>query len=323
MTAAALVAGNTVVLKPPEEAPRSGAALGEILREAGLPPGVLNVIHGGAETGRALADSEVDGIAFTGSAEVGRSIARRLQEGPFPRPVLAEMGGKNPAIVTSAADLDAAAEGVARAAFGFSGQKCSACSRVVVLEDVGDEFLERLRRFTTTLAVGDPADREAFTGPVVNAEAVERYERALDEAERDGVLVAGSRLESLPGYYIEPTIVADLPRGHALTRQELFLPFVTVTRASSLADALDEANAIPYGLTAGIFTDDREEAERFLDEIEAGVVYVNRSAGATTGAWPGLQSFAGWKSSGSTGKGGFGPYYLQQFMREQSQTVMG
>jgi 1-pyrroline-5-carboxylate dehydrogenase len=322
MAGAALIAGNTVVLKPSEEVPWTGAILGEIGVAAGLPPGVLNVIQGGPETGAALVEAQIDGVAFTGSAEVGRAIARKLQDGPFARPALTEMGGKNPAIVTAKADLDKAAEGVARAGFGLSGQKCSACSRAIVAAEVEDEFLERIAAFTSTLAVGDVADDSTFVGPVVNERAVARFAAAVDAAREVGRVVAGGGRPDLPGHFVEPTVVAGLPHAHALTRDELFLPFVTVTPVADLDEAMAEANAIPYGLTAGIFTEDAAEKERFLDTIEAGVVYVNRRAGATTGAWPGTQTFCGWKSSGSTGKGGLGPYYLPQFMREQSRTVV-
>jgi 1-pyrroline-5-carboxylate dehydrogenase len=320
MTSAALLGGNTVVLKPSEEAPRSGALLADVFDV--LPPGVLNVVHGGPETGRALVEADVDGIAFTGSAEVGRSIVQELQSGPYGRPALLEMGGKNPAIVTEEADVEAAAEGIARSAFGFSGQKCSACSRAIAVGDTYDRLVELLALQAESFAVADPADGDAATGPVVNEGAVERFERAVEHARRDGRVVAGGSQREADGNYVEPTVVADLPRGHRLTRDELFLPFVTVTRVESLDEALAEANAVPYGLTAGIFSRDQGEVDRFLDRIEAGVVYVNRRAGATTGAWPGIQSFPGWKSSGSTGKGGLGPYYVQQFMREQSQTVV-
>jgi 1-pyrroline-5-carboxylate dehydrogenase len=323
MAAAALIAGNTVVLKPSEETPWSGAILGQIARAAGLPPGVLNVIQGGPATGQALVDAQVDGVAFTGSAEVGRAIARKLQEGPYARPALTEMGGKNPAIVTAAADLDKAAEGVARAAFGLSGQKCSACSRAIVIDSVHDDFLERLAAFTQQLPLGDPAERDMFLGPVVNGASVARFEDAAEAARRDGRVVAGGGRPSRPGYFVEPTVVQGLARGHALERDELFLPFVTVSAVTSLDEAIAEANAPAYGLTAGIFSEDQAERERFLDRIEAGVVYVNRRAGATTGAWPGTQAFCGWKSSGSTGKGGLGPWYLPQFMREQSRTIVG
>jgi 1-pyrroline-5-carboxylate dehydrogenase len=283
---------------------------------------VISLVHGGPETGRALVGSGLDGIAFTGSAEVGREIGRRLSEGPFPRPVLAEMGGKNAAIVGASADLDAAAEGIAKAAFGFSGQKCSACSRAIVVDEVHDELVDRLAELARTTSVGDPADPDVATGPVVNAQAVERFERSVETARRDGLIAAGGLRGDDLGWFVEPTVVSGLPLGHPLTRDELFLPLLTVVRVPEFAAALAEANAVPYGLTAGVFSRDEDELERFLDEIEAGVVYVNRRAGATTGAWPGIQSFCGWKSSGLTGKGGLGPYYVQQFAREQSRTVV-
>ena len=322
MSAAALIAGNTVVLKPSEEAPRTGAILGEIARQANLPPGVFNVVHGGPQTGRALVEAPVDGVAFTGSAAVGREIARAMQEGAYARPALTEMGGKNPAIITANADLDVAAEGVARAAYGLSGQKCSACSRAIVEDAVHDEFVERLVAFTTGLAAGDPAERDAFLGPVVNDQSVARFDEAVAAARADGAVDTGGGRPDRAGNFVEPTVVSGLPPGHRLELEELFLPFVTVTRVKSLDEALEAANAPVYGLTAGIFSEDEAETERFLDEIEAGVVYVNRRAGATTGAWPGTQTFCGWKSSGSTGKGGLGPYYLPQFMREQSRTIV-
>jgi 1-pyrroline-5-carboxylate dehydrogenase len=322
MTAAALIAGNTVVVKPSEEAPWTAALLAEAMLAGELPDGVFNLVHGGPETGRALVESAVDGIAFTGSAEVGRQVAQRLTEGPYARPALTEMGGKNPALVTAAADLDCAAEGLARAAFGLSGQKCSACSRAVVFEDVHDELLARLCAFTATLAVGDPAERETFLGPVVNEQAHARFHESVRDARRDGNLVVGGGLPRAEGWFVEPTVVAGLPLGHPLTRRELFLPFLTVTPVATLEQAIAEANATDYGLAAGIFSEDEGEIELFLDEVEAGVLYVNRRAGATTGAWPRTQSFCGWKSSGTTGKGGLGPYYLPQFMREQSRTVV-
>ncbi|MET0511027.1 MAG: aldehyde dehydrogenase family protein, partial [Thermoleophilaceae bacterium] len=264
----------------------------------------------------------IDGVAFTGSAEVGRQIARALQDGPYARPALTEMGGKNPAIVTAEADLDRAAEGVARAAYGLSGQKCSACSRAIVVDSVHDEFVAALVSFTEGLTLGDPAEGGAFTGPVVNEAAVARFEDAVGAARSDGRVETGGGRPDRPGHFVEPTVVSGLPLGHRLEREELFLPFVTVTRVDSLDEAIAEANAPVYGLTAGIFSEDEAEKERFLDSIEAGVVYVNRRAGATTGAWPGTQTFCGWKSSGSTGKGGLGPYYLPQFMREQSRTIV-
>jgi 1-pyrroline-5-carboxylate dehydrogenase len=191
------------------------------------------------------------------------------------------------------------------------------------VDSVYDEFVDRLAARASELALGDPGDRDTFVGPVINKGSVERYERAVAAAKADGRVAAGGGAPGLAGHFVEPTVVADLPLGHALERDELFLPFVTVTRVSSFDEAMAEANAPVYGLTAGIFTGDEAEKERFLAEIQAGVVYVNRRAGATTGAWPGTQTFCGWKSSGSTGKGGLGPYYLTQFMREQSRTVVG
>jgi 1-pyrroline-5-carboxylate dehydrogenase len=322
MTAAALAAGNAVVLKPPEEAPASGGAVARLLAEAGVPAGVISLVHGGPETGRALVGSGIDGVAFTGSAEVGREIGRRLSDGAYPRPVLAEMGGKNAAVVGASADLEAAAEGIAKAAFGFSGQKCSACSRAIVVDEVHDELVERLAAIAAAYGVGDPADPEVATGPVVNAQAVERFGHSVEAARRDGTVAAGGSRGNDAGWFVEPTVVSELPLGHPLTRDELFLPFVTVVRVPGFDAALAEANAVPYGLTAGVFSRDDDELDRFLDEIEAGVVYVNRRAGATTGAWPGIQSFCGWKSSGLTGKGGLGPYYVQQFAREQSRTIV-
>ncbi len=322
MAAAALIAGNTVVVKPSEEAPWTGALLAEALLAGEVPAGVFNLVHGGPATGRALAQAPVDGIAFTGSAEVGREIARELAAGPYARPALTEMGGKNPAVVTPSADLAAAAEGLARAAFGLSGQKCSACSRAIVLDSAHDELVERLCAFTATLPVGDPAEREAFLGPVVNAQAHRRFGESVAAARRDGRVAIGGGQPRPEGWFVEPTIVRDLPLGHPLTRRELFLPLLTVTRVATLQEAIAEVNATDYGLTAGIFSSEPHEIERFFDETQAGVLYVNRRAGATTGAWPWAQSFCGWKSSGTTGKGALGPYYLPQFMREQSRTVV-
>jgi 1-pyrroline-5-carboxylate dehydrogenase len=321
MVAAALIAGNTVVLKPSQATPWTGAVLGEILSGVGLAPGVFNLVHGGPDSGRALVGGDLDGVAFTGSASVGHEIARALSDGPWTRPVLAEMGGKNPTIVTANADLEKAAEGVARAAFGLSGQKCSACSRAIVLERVYDEFLERLCALTSSLVVGDPSDRSAGLGPVVDERAVARFEESVASARRDGIVVVGGRRIELGGHFVEPTVVSELPAEHPLTRRELFLPFLTVERATSLSAAIAQANAVDYGLTAGIFSEDETETREFFARIEAGVLYVNRRAGATTGAWPGSQSFCGWKASGLTGKGGLGPHYLPQFMREQSRTI--
>jgi 1-pyrroline-5-carboxylate dehydrogenase len=237
------------------------------------------------------------------------------------------MGGKNPAIVSAKADLDLAAEGVLRSAFGFSGQKCSACSRVYVERSVANEFTGKLADRAARLRVGDPLEREAYLGPVIDAEAVDRFKEAVKEAKKAGgrVLAGGEVLkDEVPkGNYVAPTVVTDLPAESRLFKDELFVPFVAVAPVDSLDEALKLANDTEYGLTAGFYSQDPAEVEEFLDRIEAGVVYVNRKAGATTGAWPGVQPFGGWKGSGSSGKAGGGLYYVQQFMREQSQTVIG
>jgi 1-pyrroline-5-carboxylate dehydrogenase len=246
----------------------------------------------------------------------------------YPRPIITEMGGKNPAIVTASADLDEAAEGVMRSAFGFDGQKCSANSRVYVERSVAGPFVEKLVERARAIKVGDPTQRDNWMGPVINERSLGKFTTAVEEAKRDGgTIAAGGEVLTAPGtergYFPTPTVVTGLPLSHRLFRDELFVPFVVVGEVESLDQALAEANDTPYGLTAGIFSRDDNEIRRFLDTIQAGVVYVNRRAGATTGAWPGIQSFGGWKGSGSSGKSGLGPYYVQQFLREQSQTVMG
>lgn len=326
-TGGALVAGNTVVLKPSEQAFFSALKLYEALRDAGLPAGALHVLTGPGETvGDALAHHPgVDGLTFTGSYEVGMSLYRSVAT-DRPKPVICEMGGKNPVVVSARADLDEAVEGVVRAAFGFSGQKCSAASRVYVERPVYDRFVELLVERTASLKVGNPLERDTFTGPVVSEEAVAKFERAVEDVRRAGgrVLVGGRRLTEGDlgrGSYVAPTVV-EAPPDHRVWKEELFVPFVAVAPVDSLDEGLRLANDSPYGLTAGFYSQDPEEVERFLDRIEAGVVYVNRRAGATTGAWPGMQPFGGWKASGSTGKSSGGPYYVQQYLREQSQTVI-
>jgi 1-pyrroline-5-carboxylate dehydrogenase len=319
MTSAALIAGNTVVLKPSEETPRTTGMLGTLATEAGLPPGVLNVVHGDDATGQALVAAAIDGVAFTGSAEAGQAIFATLNATPPMRPLLAEMGGKNPAVVTANADVERAAAGIVRSAFGLSGQKCSSCSRVIVAREHHDALVQKIAEGARQLKLGDPADAATSLGPVASEGAQERFDAAVADARRDGEIVAGG--ERTDGF-VTPTVVTGLPKGHRLTREELFLPFLTVTAVDSLDEALEEANAVEYGLTAGIFSEDEAERTAFLERIEAGVVYVNRREGATTGAWPGIQTFPGWKRSGMSGKGGLGPHYLPQFMREQSRTVM-
>ena len=325
----ALVAGNTVVYKPSSDTPLSGVLLTQVMRDAGVPDGVFNMVMGPGETvGEEIqTNPDVDGILFTGSFEVGYRLYHEFPK-PYPKPVIVEMGGKNPAIVTANADLDEAAEGVMRAAFGLSGQKCSANSRVYVERPVYDRFLGLLLEKAKAITVGDPLQKQNWMGPVINERSLRKFTDAVAEAQRDGgTIVAGGEVldsgDEARGYFPTPTVVTGLPADHRLFRDELFVPLVVVAEVDSLDEALQLANDTAYGLTAGIFSGDQSEIETFLSTIQAGVTYVNRRSGATTGAWPGIQSFGGWKGSGSSGKSGLGPYYVMQFMREQSQTVMG
>lgn len=326
MISAALVAGNTVVYKPSENAGLTGALLIEAMEAAGLPAGVLNLICGDGQTGQAMIDHPgFDGFAFTGSYGVGMRILRQVAGGRYNRPVIVEMGGKNPTYVTASADLDVAAEGVMRSAFGLQGQKCSAGSNVYVHESVKQPFLDRLLALTAGIKTGDPRGMDVFMGPLINKASFERFETAVTRARADGnVIVGGSRLSGGifdRGYYVEPTIVDGLPGDHSLNRDELFLPFLSVQSFTSLEDAIADGNSVDFGLTAGCYTRNEEELHIFLDRAEAGALYANRASGATTGAWPGIQTFCGWKGSGVSSKGGLGPYYVQQFMREQSHTI--
>jgi len=326
MSAAALVAGNAVVYKPAEDAPWTGLRLYDVYRDAGVPAGVFNYLSGtGEDAGEALwRHPGVDGVVFTGSKAVGMHIYKGLSQ-QWIKPCLLELGGKNAGVVMDSADLDAAAEGVMRSAFGLQNQKCSATSRVYVHRHVKAAFLEKLLDKTRALKLGDPAERDVYFGPVINQDAMARFERAVAQARREGkILLGGERLTGGPfdrGYFVAPT-VAELPLGSSLFFEELFVPLLAVGEVTGLDQAIAETNKAEYGLTAGIFSKQAGEIERFFDEIEAGVCYVNKRTGATTGAWPGAQPFTGWKGSGSTGKGGCGPYYVAQFMREQSRTVI-
>ena len=323
---AALVAGNTVVFKPASDTALMGAKMYEMCAEAGLPKGVFNFISGpGRTAGQEMIDNAgIEGIVFTGSMEVGMKLLRDNSARPIPRPVIIEMGGKNPAIVTARADLDKATDGIFRSAFGAQGQKCSACSRVYVSKTVRQQFVDLLVAKTKKIKVGNPLQKDVWMGPVINEGALKTYEDAIARARRDGgkILVGGNRITTEPfnhGYFVEPTIIDGLSPNHPLFKEELFVPITVLADVLSLDEAIDLANDTIYGLTAGIFSEDEQEIERFFERIHAGVTYANRRAGATTGAWPGINPFGGWKASGSTGRGTGGPWYVQQFMREQSR----
>jgi 1-pyrroline-5-carboxylate dehydrogenase len=328
MASAALLTGNTVVLKPASAAPLTGLRLYRALAGGGVPGGAVNYMTGpGGPFGEAAVSSpDVDGIAFTGSRDAGMWLYRNLSaRQPWPKPLVAEMGSKNPVIVTAKADLGRAVEGVGRSAFGYSGQKCSATSRVYIQESVAGEFIESLKRWTEALKVGDPRERDVFLGPVIDGKAGKTYAGAVELAVKDGGrVITGGRIRGEGplgrGYYPEPAIVTGLPRGHPLEQKELFVPLLVAETFSTLDEALRRANDTEYGLTAGIFSEDGAEVEAFFREIRSGVCYANRRGGATTGAWPGHQPFGGWWGRGSPGTGVGGPYYLLSYLREQAQT---
>jgi 1-pyrroline-5-carboxylate dehydrogenase len=245
----------------------------------------------------------------------------------YPKPVVLEMGSKNPTIVTAKADLEKAVEGVVRAAYGYGGQKCSACSRVYVQQEVRDRFLSQLIERVRKVTVGDPTKREVFMGPLINERAVLKFEESVRESQADGgMVVYGGRVLTeggqAKGYFVEPTIITGIPHGHRLFKEELFVPLLAVDSFGTLDEALRKCNDTEYGLTAGLFSEDLGEVKQFFERIEFGVAYANRRGGATTGAWPGAQTFVGWKSSGSTGRGVGGPHYLLNYLREQSQTTV-
>jgi len=329
MMAGALVAGNTVVFKPSNEAPLCGFELCQALWDAGVPRDVLHFVAGaGSEVGEAiLHHRRTAGMAFTGSYDIGMRIFRNFSD-EYPKPVVIEMGGKNPTIVTANADLEAAAEAVARSAFGFGGQKCSACSRVYVVDEVAERFTELLLERTRALRVGSPLDRTTYVGPLIDAAKVDDYQDYLERIREEGgeVLCGGEALRDADlahGHFVAPTVVRMADRDSELFAEEMFLPILLLAKVRDLDEALEFANRAPYGLTAGLFSRDRDEVERFFAGIESGVLYVNRRSGATTGAWPGINPFGGWKASGSTGPAALGPYYLLKFLREQSRTVNG
>ncbi|HON30944.1 MAG TPA: aldehyde dehydrogenase family protein [Ottowia sp.] len=321
----ALIAGNTAVFKVSPETSLSGRLLLDVLHDAGLPAGVINFVTGGDATGRALVEHPgVAGITFTGSQAVGLQVLRQSVQGRHPRPCIVEMGGKNATIVSRHADLERAALGIVRSAFGLSGQKCSACSRVYVERPVADALRERLARLAGELSVGDPTQQAHWMGPVIGRGAYERYARLAEHLARVGRIDAGGQWLTdgvlARGFFVAPT-VAQAPLDDRAWVDEHFLPLLLVGEVDSVAEGIARANASDYGLTAG-FYGTSDEVAYFHQHIEAGVTYANRPQGATTGAWPGYQPFGGWKGSGSTGKAIGSFYYLPQYLREQSRTVV-
>lgn len=328
MVSAALLTGNTAVFKPTSKAPLTGLKLYTACAAVGIPDGVLNAITGPGEPfgSVAVTHPDVAGIAFTGSRDAGMWLQRNFAaRQPYPKPFVAEMGSKNPVIVTAHADLDKAVDGVLKGAFGYSGQKCSATSRAYVDSAVAPDFIERLRIKTEEVIVGDPRKSNVFVGPLIDRTALKKFTDAVEDGQRDGgTLIAGGNVLQDgvfgKGCYVRPTIMTGLPRRHRLFREELFVPFLLIDLVTSLEEGFTEANATDFGLSAAIFSEDDDDIQRFFASMQFGVCYANRRGGATTGAWPGIQPFGGWKASGVTGKGVGGPYYLLSYVREQTQT---
>lgn len=325
MSSGALITANTVVLKPASDTPLSAFKFVELIYKK-IPPGAINFVTGqGSVVGQVIIESpHVSGIAFTGSKEVGMSGYRAFTS-KAPRPFISEMGGKNPVIVTDSADLEKATDGVLRAAFGYGGQKCSACSRVYVHKKIADQFTQKLVSKVQNLKIGLPWEKDTYLGPIINEAAKKKFLQAVEQAKKDGkIIFGGETLEDgiyQNGYYVKPTIVTGLPKDHKLVKEELFLPFLCIQEFENFDDAIRQANNSEYGLTAGIFSQNKKEIDEFFSKIEAGVTYANRAQSATTGAMVQAQPFVGWKSSGISGKGAGGSYYLTQFLREQTQTI--
>lgn len=321
MTAAAIVCGNTVVLKPSVDAPTIAAEFFALLEEAGLPAGVVNLCPGeGPGFGAAVvAHPAVRFVAFTGSKAVGLEIhesAARTQPGQkFIKRTILEMGGKDAIIVAADADLDAAVEGVAASAFGFSGQKCSACSRAIVDASVYDVFVEKLKARVDAIQVGDPA-LNFYGGPVISTKAFDRVSAYLEVAKGEGrVICGGHAIEtSDKGYYFEPTVVVDVAPGARIAQEEIFGPVLAVIRSSSLDEALAIANGTEYGLTGAIYSSSRATLDRAAEEFHVGNLYLNRKC---TGAMVGAHPFGGFNMSGTDSKAG-GPDYLLLFTQGKS-----
>jgi RHH-type proline utilization regulon transcriptional repressor/proline dehydrogenase/delta 1-pyrroline-5-carboxylate dehydrogenase len=323
MTAAAVVAGNPAIMKPAEPAAVIGAKLMEIFQEAGLPPGVVNYLPGvGSEIGPVMTMHPAVGvIAFTGSRAVGMSINRQAAEHPgaaHVKRVIAEMGGKNAVIIDSDADLDEAVRGVVASAFGYQGQKCSACSRAVVLEGVYDHFLKRLVEATRSLKVGPAEDPGSFVSAVIDAKAQQSIREYIEQGKREARLAYAGDLGALAdeGYYVAPHVFADVPPNGVIAQEEIFGPVLAVIRARDLGHALEIANGTQYALTGGLYSRSPEHIARVKREFRTGNLYINRKI---TGALVDRQPFGGFKLSGIGSKAG-GPDYLLQFVNPRTVT---
>lgn len=316
MSIGPVAAGNTVVLKPASNTPLVGWGFMEVLAEAGMPPGVVNFLPGpGSEVGDTLVDHPTTRfINFTGSKEVGLRIAERsavVGEGQrWLKRSYMEMGGKDALIVDETADLDAAADDVVRSAYGFQGQKCSACSRLIAVDAIHDELVDKVVERAAALSIGPP-EQNYPVGPVISAAQRRSILAEIDRGKDEGTLVmGGSPVDRDGGYYIEPTVFVDIDRGSRLAQHEIFGPVLSVIRAADFDDAIDVANGTEYGLTGGLHSSDNDRIDRAKRDFHVGNLYINRKI---TGALVGIQPFGGFNMSGSNAKAG-GPDYLRLFM---------
>jgi 1-pyrroline-5-carboxylate dehydrogenase len=321
MTMAAIVCGNTVVMKPSHDSPAIAFKFFEALQEAGMPYGVVNFCPGSGSTfGSGLVEHpQTRFVAFTGSKEVGLDINQRAAiarpgQKWIKRTVL-EMGGKDSIIVADDANMDAAVEGVALSAFGFQGQKCSACSRAIVDASIYDVFLERLKDRVARIAVGDPTENK-FMGPVINDKAMKSILDYIEVGKKEGRLISGGgpAREAGEGYFIQPTVIADIPPTARISQEEIFGPVLAVIKARNYDHALEIANNTEFGLTGAVYSTSREKLERARQEFHVGNLYFNRKC---TGAMVGAHPFGGFNMSGTDSKAG-GPDYLLLFTQAKS-----
>ncbi|MGN1400290.1 MAG: L-glutamate gamma-semialdehyde dehydrogenase [Bacillus sp. (in: firmicutes)] len=319
-TVAAIVTGNTVLLKPASTTPIIAAKFVEVMEEAGLPAGVLNFVPGsGSEVGDYLVDHpKTRFISFTGSRDVGIRInerASKVNPGQiWLKRVIAEMGGKDTIVVDSEADLELAAQSIVKSAFGFSGQKCSACSRAVIVEDVYDQVLNRAVELTKALTVGDPEDQSNFMATVIDKNAFDKIMSYIEIGKTEGKLMAGGEGDDSVGYFIQPTIFADVDPSARIMKEEIFGPVVAFAKAKDFDHAIKIANDTEYGLTGAVISNNRSHIEKAREDFHVGNLYFNRGC---TGAIVGYQPFGGFNMSGTDSKAG-GPDYLVLHMQAKT-----
>ncbi len=317
MTTAAIVSGNSVIVKPSSETPGIAYQFAQLLEEVGLPAGVFNYLPGpGASVGDYLVSHpQIRFIAFTGSKEIGlrvNEMASKTAPGQiWIKRVVSEMGGKDSIVVDEKADLDAAADGIVASAFGFQGQKCSACSRAIIVKDVYDKVLEKVVERTKKLTVGSPEQRENNFGPVSSKQAFESILKYVEIGKKEGRLMTGGNVHETPekGFYIEPTIIADVDPKARISLEEIFGPVLAVIKANDWEHALQVANNTEFGLTGAVYSKDQKRLEQAAEEFHVGNLYLNRKC---TGAMVGAHPFGGFNMSGTDSKAG-GPDYLLLF----------